>query len=56
MLPLSLNDRPFFVWVCNTPSCAYVISFSGLQVTYYKGTAAAKDREKDGKTYQEFSF
>jgi hypothetical protein len=33
-----------------------VVSFSSTAVTYYKGTAAAKNREKDGKTYQEFSF
>jgi hypothetical protein len=56
MLPLSHQGRTFYVWVCNMPSCAYVVSYSGIQVTYYKGTAAATHREKDGKTYQEFSF
>jgi hypothetical protein len=56
MLPLSSNERPFYVWVCNTPSCAYVVSFSSVQATYYKGTAAVTSQEKDGKTYQEFRF
>jgi hypothetical protein len=56
MLPFSSGGQPIYVWACNAPTCAYVISFSSLSVTYYKGTAAVKNREKDGKTYQEFSF
>jgi hypothetical protein len=56
MLPLSSAGSPFNVWVCNTPGCAYVVSFSDLPVNYYKGTAAATNHEKDGKTYKKFSF
>ena len=56
MLPLSMGGSPFYVWVCNMPSCAYVVSFSGVPVSYYKGTAAATDQEKDGKTYKGFRF
>lgn len=56
MLPFSFGGDPFHLWVCNTPSCTYVVSFSHLPATYYKGMAATTDKEKDGKAYKEFSF
>ncbi len=56
MLPLSMQGRPYCVWVCNAPGCAYVVSFSGLAVTYYKGTAVVTSQRKDGKIYDQFSF
>jgi hypothetical protein len=33
-----------------------VVSFTSVQATYYKGTAAVTNEEKDGKTYRTFRF
>jgi hypothetical protein len=56
LLPFSSNNCAFYCWVCNAPSCTYIVSNSLMEVKYYKGTAAAKVIEKDGKGYIEFKF
>jgi hypothetical protein len=56
LLPFSSNSGSFYCWVCSTPSCTYVVSSGLMEVKYYKGTAAAKVVEKDGKNYIEFKF
>jgi hypothetical protein len=56
LLPFSGSDGPFNFWVCSAPSCTYVVSSSLIEVMYYKGAAAAKVVEKDGKGYTEFKF
>jgi hypothetical protein len=56
LLPFSSSSNSFHCWVCSTPSCTYVVSSSFMEVKYYKGTAAAKVTEKDGKSYIEFKF
>jgi ssDNA-binding Zn-finger/Zn-ribbon topoisomerase 1 len=56
LLPFSSNNGPFHCWVCSAPNCTYVVSSGFMEVKYYKGTAAAKVTEKDGKKYIEFKF
>jgi hypothetical protein len=56
LLPFSNHSSPFACWVCSAPSCTYVVSSSLMEFKYYKGTAAAKVIEKDGKGYTEFKF
>ena len=56
LLPFSSGGDLFSCWVCSAPSCNYIVSSSVIEVTYYKGTAATKVVEKDGKGYTEFKF
>jgi hypothetical protein len=56
LLPLSVASGAFNHWVCSAPSCTYVVSSSLMEVKYFKGTAATKVIEKDGKGYTEFKF
>ena len=56
LLPFSDEKKPFAFWVCSTPTCGYSIGRSMAQETYYKGTAAAQEKERDGKQWTQYDF
>lgn len=42
-------------WICSAPSCSYALSTEDV-VTYYKGTARAAQKEKEGKKFVEYEL
>jgi hypothetical protein len=56
LLPFSDEKKPFSFWVCSTPSCGYSIGRNLTEETYYKGTAAAEEKEKGSKKWIKYDF
>jgi hypothetical protein len=56
LLPFSDEKKPFAFWVCSAPSCGYSVGRSRTSETYYKGTAARQEKEKDGKKWTQYDF
>ncbi len=56
LLPFSDDKKPFALWICSWPSCAYAISRSLTSETYYKGTATLAEKVKGEKKYVEYNF
>ena len=56
LLPLSDENEPFALWICSAPNCAYSVSKDATGDTYYKGQAAAAEKEKNGKRWTEYEF
>ena len=56
LLPFSDDKRPFSFWVCSAPACGYAIGRNLTEQTYYKGTAAAQEKEKGDKRWTQYDF
>jgi hypothetical protein len=56
LLPLSSGEEAFSIWVCSRQACPYVVSGSGIAVTFYKGSAVQQEKDKGDKKWTEFSF
>ena len=56
LLPFSDEKKPFSFWVCSTPTCSYTLGRNLTEETYYKGTAAAQEKEKGTKKWTQFDF